>query len=479
MAHARCLAAPSFTKVSPLTEKGRAALPESVTAGAATPPRAPAPPLPPLPALPLLPLPALLPAPEPAPAPLSLVASVLAIASLVTGVSGVSVTAVVLSLVLVVVTGLVASASSITARIVVLASVVVTAVLAASVVVLTTIARIVTSIAGIAARIVVLAGVVVPAILSTGIIVVAASIATNGEVDAVLLRATLGDRHENRLVVGSTGHGAGTVVTRGQTTVDGGAEASVAVAGIVDTLEEGKLLGVHGSGAVDVVSDVLDGHVGVANDLATLQLLGCGVVCALRVGEGAENHVIDLQLDIEGLLGCDVAHVLRVCDFGRNHVARGGDLTHGNTVARASRHLLAVRQSAFTLAEVDEVVGVGDRVALACGRLSSLVRPVLNGISCETVAARISAGVTAVVSALVSVVVFPIVIVVLSVVPLASVVLASRQASSSVDISVGNCAVGDGRLGNRGRSHQQRDSVLDQHLEGKSRVESERRAGII
>lgn len=166
-------------------------------------------------------------------------------------------------------------------------------------------------------------------------------------------------------MVGSTGHGADTVVTGGETTSDSSAQASVAVSGVVDTLEEGKLGSVEGLVRSDGVAHVLDGDVSVANDIASIsELLGRGVVGVVGVGEGAKVHVCDLHVNIEVLVRLRLLAGHRTCDDGRGHVVLSWDLTHGDTVARSSLVLEAIGQG-LARAEVDEVVFIRDGGGLA------------------------------------------------------------------------------------------------------------------
>lgn len=165
--------------------------------------------------------------------------------------------------------------------------------------------------------------------VTTGVATSVGAVAlTNSEADAVLLRPTLGDRHQDGLMVGSAGHGAQAVVALGKTTRDIGAELARTVSGVVDALEEDELLGIQGLGGVEVVAEVLDRDVGVARDLAVGHLLRARVVRVDGVGEGAEVHVGNKDLDAEGLALCEIIHVLGVEDNGRHHVVDRGDIAH-------------------------------------------------------------------------------------------------------------------------------------------------------
>lgn len=224
--------------------------------------------------------------------------------------------------------------------------------------------------------VVVVATVVVVVVVATAVVVVivVGASTTNREVAAVLLGTTLGNGHQNGLMVGSTGHGADTVAASRETTSDFSGELTVAVTSIVDTLEEGKDSGIQGLGGVQGVASVLNSDVSVTNDLAaSVEGLGSRVVGAGGVGEGAELHVGDIDLNLEGRERLEIIAVLGVENDSRDHAVGGGNFTHccvvlalievgaqlrrlqlTDTVAGAIPVLQTVGQC-FALAEVDEV----------------------------------------------------------------------------------------------------------------------------
>lgn len=273
---------------------------------------------------------------------------------------------------------------------------------------------------------------------------------TDGEVLAVLLRAALGDRHENGLMVGSRRHGADAVVASGKSTGHISLNKTLAVAGIVDTLEEDELLGIKRGLGVKRVASVLDGDVGVTNDPAvSTELSGTAVVGARGVGESAEVEVGDVELDGEGLANTEVLEVLGRENHSGDHVLHGGDVTHNNTVARTATLLEAVGE-VLTSAEVDEVGLVNSSLNLAIGDsavLASLLRTSLNSIGSQ--ACRRSGITTALVVVLVVVVglvlslVVVLVVVVLVIVVLV-VVLATTETISTVVLVL---SPHDGRAG--------------------------------
>lgn len=165
-------------------------------------------------------------------------------------------------------------------------------------------------------------------------------------------------------MVGRPGHGADAVVASRQATGDRRGEGALAVAGVVDTLEEGELGRVEGRGGGQRVAQVLDGDVGVSDDVAAAELLGRGVVRAVRVGEGAQLHVGDLDGDVEVLVGRGLLAGDGAGDDGRDHVGRGGHVTHHDTIAGALLLLQTVGQR-LAGTEVDEVGIISLRLGLA------------------------------------------------------------------------------------------------------------------
>lgn len=88
-------------------------------------------------------------------------------------------------------------------------------------------------------------------------------------------------------MVSSTGHSANTIVALRQTPSDRSAQQSLSIACIIDPLEECKCCWVRGRAWRKRVSHVLNCDVSVPNDLAILECLWCGVVCACSIGEGS------------------------------------------------------------------------------------------------------------------------------------------------------------------------------------------------
>jgi hypothetical protein len=165
-------------------------------------------------------------------------------------------------------------------------------------------------------------------IVSAILAVVTTTVTTDSEPNAVVLCTTLGDGHDYRLMVGCGCHGAGTVDTIGQTGRKISAEQTLTISVVVDTLEEGKVLGVEGVAGVLVATHVLDSDMGVANDVTVLELLGCGIVGVVGVGEGSSLQVVDLYRELDSLVGSDRVTVLGACENGGDHLVGSRNFSH-------------------------------------------------------------------------------------------------------------------------------------------------------
>jgi len=109
--------------------------------------------------------------------------------------------------------------------------------------------------------------------------------ANNSKLCAVIWGSSLGDRHENWLMVGGGGHGAYSVVACRETTSDGGGEETLSVTCVVDALEESELGGVEGAGWVQRAAEILDSDVSVADNDSIFEELWCSVVGCIGVGK--------------------------------------------------------------------------------------------------------------------------------------------------------------------------------------------------
>jgi hypothetical protein len=183
---------------------------------------------------------------------------------------------------------------------------------------------------------------------------------------AVVLGATLGNRHVHRLMIRSSNHGADAVDTSGKTAGDAGRKETIAVAIVVDALEKGKLRGIRRGGGPEI-ANLLNGDVTMANDVTVaIEALGRRVVVGGRVGEFASTQVSRGDDNVEVGQGRNLVARERVVDHGRNHVGLGWDFSHGDRVARAGLDLLTVSDG-LTDTHVDEV-----KVVAACHLVSDI-----------------------------------------------------------------------------------------------------------
>lgn len=101
-------------------------------------------------------------------------------------------------------------------------------------------------------------------------------------------------------MVGGAGHGADPIGTCWEASSNCSGEQALTIAGIIDTLEEGKCLWVGWGAGNKAVSEALDRDVGMADDdSTTAQSLWRSIVSQERVRERAGIEVGDLNGDIE------------------------------------------------------------------------------------------------------------------------------------------------------------------------------------
>lgn len=168
-------------------------------------------------------------------------------------------------------------------------------------------------------------------------VVTAAAATANSEPYAVILRTTLSDRHDNRLMVASGCDRASTVVTGRETSVERGSKKTIAVTSVVDSLEKSKGLSV--GRVVGVIAHVLDGDMGVADDFTALKRLWGSVVGVVRVGERSGLQVGDLDGEVHLRVLLDALFVvLGAGEDRRDHVTDTRNISHD--YLRVSRCLL-------------------------------------------------------------------------------------------------------------------------------------------
>lgn len=394
------------------------------------------------------------------------------VAAVVTAIVSTIVTAVVSTIVAAVVTSLVA------ALVPALAGVIIALVVAVVTVILPVISiAVVAGILAIRPTVVV----VVSTIVATIVVVVVAAVVTaivgvaDGELGAVILGTSLGNRHENGLMVGGTGHRANAVIASGETARDSGGEDTLTIALVVDTLEEDKLLGAGRVLGSEVVSEVLDGDVGMTDDAAlAIQILRSRVVRLLRVGERTGRQVLRVDDNVKRLVFLDRLPGLGVLDDRSDHAVNARNPAHDDTVARTLLNLETVGQG-LARTEVDEVVVIGSRrrlpilhnIALTSGRGSCLDNVVGKTVTASSSLVVVPPVVVIVVSAVVVIVVSTIVVVVPSVI----IVVTATATTESVlptGKSVGDrgVIVHDGGLRDREGAKDGEENVLGKHFDG-------------
>ena len=178
--------------------------------------------------------------------------------------------------------------------------------------------------------VIIVVSVAVIALAAVVVVSVAATVVRNSKTNTVILRTSLSDRHENRLVVGGSRHGANAIIASRQTTSYSSSQQTAAISSIVDALEKGKLLRIKRSLRVESAAGVLNSDVGVADDLTVVvEVLRSRVVGRRSVGEGSGVEVDHLHLDLEFRVGRNGVAVLRVDKDTGDHAGCGGDSTHG------------------------------------------------------------------------------------------------------------------------------------------------------
>jgi len=188
-----------------------------------------------------------------------------------------------------------------------------------------------------------------------------AVITTNGKVNRVLGGSTLGNWHDNALVVRSSGDGRDPVYTSREAVSDDRREVAILVSGCVETLEESEDTRVCGLRRVKSVN-LFNDDVIVSNDLSSIvQLLGCSKVGGVSVGEVASLHSLRIQNNGEIGVGLNVTTVSGELEFAGRHGVDVGDITHRCRVARATLNLQAVCDG-LPGTEINEVVGADEGV---------------------------------------------------------------------------------------------------------------------
>jgi hypothetical protein len=121
-------------------------------------------------------------------------------------------------------------------------------------------------------------------------------------------------RHDYRLMIRCCYHSADTIGSSWKTTSHSGTEASIAITGIIDTLEKCEGDRIRWGFGVDISLQILDCNVSVAYNFAALKLLGSRIIGSIRIGESASHKIVNLYGDIKILVCFDVLTWSWKCD---------------------------------------------------------------------------------------------------------------------------------------------------------------------
>jgi len=213
-------------------------------------------------------------------------------------------------------------------------------------------------------------GGVVAAIVVVVASVVVVTITTDSKVNGVIDGPTLGNRHENTLMVRSGGDGRDPVCTRRKATGDIGSELTVD-SNIVETLEESKDPWICGLRRVKGW-DRFNHNVVVSDNLSTaVQLLGRSKVRRVGIGKVTGLHSFRIQGNSEWGVGVNVTTVGRELKLAGGHVVDTRNITHRRRVARATLNLQAICDG-LANTEIDEVVRANEGVCLTIPRAGTI-----------------------------------------------------------------------------------------------------------
>lgn len=187
----------------------------------------------------------------------------------------------------------------------------------------------------------------------------------NLKANAVILSTTLGDGHNDRLMIAGGSHRADTVGTDRQTIGRRvGRQQTLAVTVVIDTLEEFESLGIQWLCLLEVL-EFLNGDMRVSNNIPSVAKgLRSSVVGNIGIGERTSLEIGDLDRELDLLASLDSLQKLGRGDDTRNHLVSGRQVTHRDTVARTTSNLETVGDR-LSCAEIDEVGGVSGRSCLS------------------------------------------------------------------------------------------------------------------
>jgi len=219
-------------------------------------------------------------------------------------------------------------------------------------------------------------GLTVPIRLTIVSAILTVGVTTDSEVNSVINGSTLGNWHDDSLMVPSGRDGRHPVCTSRETLGDIGGQLAIGGGG-VEALEEREDTWVGGLRRVKRW-DLLNDDVVVSDNLPTaVQLLRCSVVSIGSVGEGTGLHSVNIQGDSERGVSLDVTTIGRELELDRWHVVDTRNIAHRRRVARTALDLLAICDG-LADAEANEVVGADEGVCFT-GRLTLTIDVLNNG----------------------------------------------------------------------------------------------------
>jgi hypothetical protein len=112
---------------------------------------------------------------------------------------------------------------------------------------------------------------------------------SDNELCTIISRAALRNGHEHELMVRRRRQRADAIVASWKPPCDRRLEQAIAVSCVIDALEESELCGIERFFRIQSIAKILDRDVSVADDFASLELLWCGIVGLVGVGEGTSH----------------------------------------------------------------------------------------------------------------------------------------------------------------------------------------------
>lgn len=210
-------------------------------------------------------------------------------------------------------------------------------------------------------------------VIAAGVVVasiVVVTIAANSEVNSIIHGSTLGNWHNDALVVRSGGDRREPICTSREAVGNIGSKLAIG-SNTVETLEERKDTRVCGLRRTERWDRFNDDVVVSDNLPGIIQLLRCSEVGGVSVGEVSSLHPLCVQDNGERSVGVHVTAIGRELELAGRHIVDTRNITHWRRVARATLDLQTVCDS-LADTEVDEVVGTEEGVCFTCSRTCTI-----------------------------------------------------------------------------------------------------------